>query len=139
LPQSATPGPWRQLPASWRHGVVLNQLAEVSDDITGSVEHLAGLIQVAVDIQPGDSGGPLVDAGGEVIGVDTAGITGSRAAPKGGGLAIPINDAVAISKRPPKLARQQRTCRKCECHAGRLAPGKPLAQHQTGEDDDHHG
>ena len=77
---------------------VLNQAAEVSDDITGSVEHLAGLIQVAADIQPGDSGGPLVDAAGEVIGVDTAGITGSRAAPKGRGLAIPINDAIAISK-----------------------------------------
>ena len=68
---------------------VLNQVAEVSDDITGSVEHLAGLIQVAAEIQPGDSGGPLVDAPGEVIGVDTAGITGSRAAPKGRGLAIP--------------------------------------------------
>jgi S1-C subfamily serine protease len=76
----------------------LNQAAAVSDDITGSVEHLTGLIEMAADIQPGDSGGPLVNAAGEVIGVDTAGTTGSRAAPTGAGLAIPINDAITISK-----------------------------------------
>lgn len=82
-------------------GVVsaLNQAVAVRDDLTGSVEHLAGLIQVAADIQPGDSGGPLVNAAGEVIGVDTAGAAGSPSAPStGAGLAIPINHAIAISR-----------------------------------------
>jgi S1-C subfamily serine protease len=77
----------------------LDQMVTVSDEITGSVERLAGLIEIAADIQPGDSGGPLVDTAGEVVGVDTAGATGSPTAPSGGaGLAIPINDAVAIGK-----------------------------------------
>lgn len=82
-------------------GVVsaLDQTVAVRDDLTSSVEHLAGLIQVAADIQPGDSGGPLINAAGEIIGVDTAGTAGSPAAPStGAGLAIPINEALAISK-----------------------------------------
>ena len=82
-------------------GVVsaLNQTVAVSDDLTGSVEHLAGMIQVAADIQPGDSGGPLVNAAGQVIGVNTAGAAGSQAAHSASaGLAIPINDAIAIGK-----------------------------------------
>lgn len=57
------------------------------------------MIQVAADVQPGDSGGPLVNTAGQVIGVDTAGSAGSRWQSSGGdGLAIPINDAIAISK-----------------------------------------
>ncbi|MGH3765973.1 MAG: S1C family serine protease [Pseudonocardiaceae bacterium] len=78
----------------------LNQTVTVSDDSTGSTEQLAGLIQVAANVQPGDSGGPLVDATGHVIGVDTAGSAGSRPhfeSSPGDGLAIPINDAIAIS------------------------------------------
>jgi S1-C subfamily serine protease len=77
----------------------LDQTVTVGDEITGSVEQLAGLIEIAADIQPGDSGGPLVDTAGKVIGVDTAGATGSHTAPSTGtGLAIPINDAIGISK-----------------------------------------
>lgn len=75
----------------------LNQTVTISDD-TGGSEQLAGLIQVAADVQPGDSGGPLVNTAGQVIGVDTAGSAGSRLQPSGAvGLAIPINDAIAIS------------------------------------------
>jgi S1-C subfamily serine protease len=77
----------------------LNQTITVSDDTTGSAQQLAGLIQVAADVQPGDSGGPLVNTAGQVVGVDAAGSTGSRLESAGGeGLAIPINDAIAISK-----------------------------------------
>jgi S1-C subfamily serine protease len=76
----------------------LNQTVTVSDDSTGGSEQLAGLIQVTADVQPGDSGGPLVNTAGQVIGVDTAGSAGSRFRPSSGeGLAIPINDAIAIS------------------------------------------
>jgi S1-C subfamily serine protease len=79
----------------------LNQTVTVSDAATGNTEQLAGLIQVAANVQPGDSGGPLVNSTGQVIGIDTAGSTGShwRSDASGGeGLAIPINDAIAISK-----------------------------------------
>ncbi len=77
----------------------LDQTITVSDDTTGSAEQLAGLIQVAAGVAPGDSGGPLVNTAGQVIGVDTAGSTGPGLDTAGGeGLAIPINDAIAISK-----------------------------------------
>ena len=74
----------------------LDQTVTVSDD-TGGSEQLAGLIQVAADVQPGDSGGPLVNTAGQVIGVDTAGSAASGFQSGGDGLAIPINDAIAIS------------------------------------------
>lgn len=75
----------------------LSQAITVSDDLAGSAEQLAGLIRVAADLQPGDSGGPLVNTAGQVVGIDTAAATGSHSAgPEG--FAIPINDAIAISK-----------------------------------------
>ncbi|HZS22491.1 MAG TPA: trypsin-like peptidase domain-containing protein, partial [Pseudonocardiaceae bacterium] len=77
----------------------LAQTATVSDDVTGGAERLSGMIQVAADVQPGDSGGPLVNAAGQVIGIDTAGSAGSRRQDGGDiGLAIPINDAITISR-----------------------------------------
>ncbi len=77
----------------------LDQAVTVSDDTTGSSEQLDGLIQVAANVAPGDSGGPLVNTAGQVVGVDTAGAGGSRFEPSTSeGMAIPINDAIAISK-----------------------------------------
>jgi S1-C subfamily serine protease len=77
----------------------LDQAITVSDDATGSSEQLDGLIQVAAEVAPGDSGGPLVNTTGQVVGVDTAGSTGSRLQSSGSeGMAIPINDAIAISQ-----------------------------------------
>ncbi|MBA2473042.1 MAG: serine protease [Pseudonocardiales bacterium] len=77
--------------------LALDQAITVSDDITGSAEQLAGLIRVAADLQPGDSGGPMVNTAGQVVGIDTAAATGTHSS-GAEGFAIPINDAMAISK-----------------------------------------
>lgn len=77
----------------------LDQTITVRDDTTGSARRLTGLIQVTAQLQPGYSGGPLVNTAGQVIGVNTAASTGFRSQSSGGeGFAIPINDAIAISR-----------------------------------------
>jgi S1-C subfamily serine protease len=77
----------------------LNQSITASDDLGGTSEQLAGLIQVNADIQPGDSGGSLVNTSGEVIGIDTAASQGYTLQSSGNqGYAIPINDALTIAK-----------------------------------------
>jgi S1-C subfamily serine protease len=75
----------------------LHQTVIVTDELAHSSQQLTGMIQVAADVQPGDSGGPLVNAAGEVVGVVTAGNARSGSQTVGEGLAIPINDAVAIN------------------------------------------
>ncbi|MGH3783533.1 MAG: trypsin-like peptidase domain-containing protein [Pseudonocardiaceae bacterium] len=77
--------------------LALDQAITVTDDITGSAEQLAAVIRVAADLQPGDSGGPLVNTAGQVVGIDTAAATAPRSS-GAEGFAIPINDAIAISK-----------------------------------------
>lgn len=57
-------------------------------------ETLNGLIETNADVVSGDSGGPLYDAGGEVIGIDTAASRGSAAVT---GYAIPISTALGIA------------------------------------------
>jgi serine protease Do len=67
-------------------------------------------IQMDAPIAPGNSGGPLVDMSGEVVGINTRGISGA------GGLnfAIPINTAKVViaqilaSAQPQKLGRVTR-------------------------------
>ncbi len=77
----------------------LDQTITVRDDTTGSTQQLTGLIQVTAQLRPGYSGGPLVNTAGQVIGVNTAASIGPRYQFSGGeGFAIPINDAIAISK-----------------------------------------
>lgn len=68
-----------------------------SDELTGSIERLDGLILVRADIRPGDSGGPLVNEAGQVIGVNTAtSVNYQTNAPSGVGFAIPIDDAMSV-------------------------------------------
>ncbi len=52
-------------------------------------------LQTDAAINPGNSGGPLIDLAGEVIGVNTAIITGSRGY-EGVGFALPANTAIGV-------------------------------------------
>jgi S1-C subfamily serine protease len=64
----------------------------------GDSERLTGLIAINAQIEPGDSGGPLT-SGGKVVGMDTAASTGFNfQSASGTGFAIPINQALAISR-----------------------------------------
>ncbi len=71
----------------------------VSDDQGGS-ESLSGLIETNASVQPGDSGGPLMNAGGQVVGMDTAASAGNgvEQAAASQGFAIPINKATSIAQ-----------------------------------------
>ena len=77
----------------------LRQSITASDAGGGNAEHLSGLIQTDASIQPGDSGGPLVNRSGQVVGMDAAAAVGySFESTAGRGFAIPINEALAISR-----------------------------------------
>jgi S1-C subfamily serine protease len=71
----------------------LHRTITANDPADGSSERLSDVIQTDAEIHPGDSGGALVNADGQVVGIITAGPTGSGS---GGGFAIPINAALGI-------------------------------------------
>ena len=73
----------------------LDRTIVASDQSSGLIEILHGMMQTNADIRPGDSGGPLADAAGRVIGIDTA--AGGNTVYSG--YAIPINQALPIAKR----------------------------------------
>ena len=81
----------------------LGAAINASDEGSGTVEHLTGLIRHTAPIQPGDSGGPLVSNTGKVIGIDTAGSSSAGFQFQGGqsqetqAFAIPINEAVTLA------------------------------------------
>ena len=55
-------------------------------------------IQTDASINPGNSGGPLININGEVIGINTAIISGNSGGNVGIGFALPINQASSIVK-----------------------------------------
>jgi serine protease Do len=58
-------------------------------------QQLQRFLQTDAAINPGNSGGPLVDMAGEVIGINTAIITGGRGN-EGVGFALPSNAAIGV-------------------------------------------
>ncbi|MGD0668648.1 MAG: trypsin-like peptidase domain-containing protein [Bryobacteraceae bacterium] len=72
----------------------------VSTGVIHSVGPIRGMgnrawIRAQVRLAPGNSGGPLADAGGRVIGINTAVINGL-------GIAVPSNDAADFVRRGPR-------------------------------------
>ena len=59
----------------------------------GSIEHYEDFIQTDAAINPGNSGGALVDVHGELVGLNTAILSGGSGGNQGVGFAIPINMA----------------------------------------------
>lgn len=60
------------------------------------IEKLEDFIQTDAAINPGNSGGALVNVNGELIGINTAILTGGGGGNQGIGFAIPVNMARAV-------------------------------------------
>ena len=80
----------------------LNQSITASDESGGFSEQLTGLIETNANIQPGDSGGSLTNLHGQVIGIDTAALTGSNwqfsQTSSTQAFTIPINTALSLAR-----------------------------------------
>ncbi len=59
----------------------------------GSIEHYENFIQTDAAINPGNSGGALIDLRGNLLGINTAIISGGGGGNEGIGFAIPVNMA----------------------------------------------
>lgn len=75
----------------------LGQSITASDATGQDAERLTGLIQIDAKIIAGDSGGPLYNAGGEIIGMNTA--ASVRRSATQAAYAIPIENAKGIADR----------------------------------------
>ena len=76
----------------------LHRTITASDESGTNSEKLHDVIVTDAPIRSGDSGGPLYDSDGRVIGMDTAASTSGQQI----GFAIPINDALAITRQIQK-------------------------------------
>jgi len=67
-------------------------ISGIGRSLQTSSEHLTGLLQTDAALNPGNSGGPLADAGGKVIGMNTAVSTDGQNV----GFAIPIDKVIPL-------------------------------------------
>jgi S1-C subfamily serine protease len=81
-------------PFGFEHSITAGIVSAVDREVGGSRRQapIAGLIQTDAAINPGNSGGPLFNAAGEVIGVNTMGVSPVNGS-VGVGFAVPINAA----------------------------------------------
>ncbi|RJQ28910.1 PDZ domain-containing protein [Candidatus Parcubacteria bacterium] len=79
--------------AEFRNTVSVGVISGLARNITaaggGGVETIHGVIQTDAAINPGNSGGPLLNLRGQVVGINTAVVSGAQNI----GFAIPINKA----------------------------------------------
>jgi len=76
-------------------------------DRAGIGQQFQRFLQTDAAINPGNSGGPLVDMAGQVIGINTAIITGSRGY-EGVGFAMPSSTAISVYDQIVKTGRVTR-------------------------------
>jgi serine protease Do len=91
-------------PFNLAHTVTVGVISAVARPFPVSEGHWQDVLQTDAAINPGNSGGPLLNLRGEVVGINTAIITGGSAAAGnvGVGFAVPIN---AIRDLLPELRR----------------------------------
>jgi serine protease Do len=68
-------------------------ISAIGRGLGGAIEHYEDFIQTDAAINPGNSGGALLDIHGDLVGINTAIITGGGGGNQGVGFAIPINMA----------------------------------------------
>lgn len=81
---------------------IISATGRSSSDV-GVPDKRIGFIQTDAAINPGNSGGPLLNSNGEVIGMNTAIISGAQ----GLGFAIPINKAQQIAQQLASTGRAE--------------------------------
>ena len=79
----------------------LSRAVDAEDELTGSKNSMAGLIESSTNLRAGDSGGALVNAAGQVVGMNAAATlnfkVNGESTPGGQGFAIPINRVLDIA------------------------------------------